>query len=62
MIDESKKCATEEGIMQESEEITAKEWTLRRALNRRVGGDWNKGAGTEGERLERANHAVEPAY
>lgn len=32
------------------DEVTAKEWILRRALQRRVGGDWEKSEGTEGGR------------
>lgn len=32
------------------EEVTAKEWILRRALGRRVGGDWKGSGGTEGGR------------
>ena len=36
----------------EEEEISAKEWILRRALGRRYGGDWKKSAGTEGDRVE----------
>lgn len=34
----------------EEEEVTAKEWILRRALQRRVGGDYGKSEGTEGGR------------
>ncbi|KEQ76770.1 Clavaminate synthase-like protein [Aureobasidium namibiae CBS 147.97] len=34
------------------EEITSKEWILRRALGRRQGGDWSKAGGTESVRLE----------
>lgn len=33
------------------EEITSKEWILRRALGRRQGGDWDKSGGTEGDRV-----------
>lgn len=29
--------------------MTSKEWTLRRAFGRRVGGDWKATLGTEGE-------------
>ncbi|THY22002.1 Clavaminate synthase-like protein [Aureobasidium pullulans] len=35
------------------EEITSKEWILRRALGRRQGGDWNKSGGTENGRVGR---------
>lgn len=34
----------------DEEEVTAKEWILRRALQRRVGGDYGKSEGTEGGR------------
>ena len=34
------------------EQITAKEWILRRAMGRRAGGDWAKSGGTEGDRLK----------
>jgi isopenicillin N synthase-like dioxygenase len=34
----------------EEEEVTAKQWILRRALQRRVGGDYEKSEGTEGGR------------
>ena len=33
------------------EDVTAKEWILRRALQRRVGGDYEKSEGTEGGRV-----------
>lgn len=36
----------------DGEEITAKEWILRRALGRRTGGDWEKSVGTEGDRVK----------
>jgi len=36
--------------VEEEEEVTAKEWILRRALGRRVGGDYEKSEGTEGGR------------
>ena len=36
---------------EEEEEVTAKEWILRRALGRRVGGDYGKSEGTEGGRV-----------
>jgi isopenicillin N synthase-like dioxygenase len=35
----------------DEEEITAKEWILRRALGRRVGGNYGKSEGTEGGRV-----------
>jgi hypothetical protein len=35
----------------DEEEVTAKEWILRRALQRRVGGDYGKSEGTEGGRV-----------
>ncbi|KAI4846582.1 Clavaminate synthase-like protein [Aureobasidium sp. EXF-8845] len=34
----------------DEEEITSKEWILRRALGRRQGGDWTKAGGTESAR------------
>lgn len=34
------------------EEITSKEWILRRALGRRRDGDWQKSGGTEGGRAK----------
>ncbi|THW30602.1 Clavaminate synthase-like protein [Aureobasidium pullulans] len=37
----------------DEEEITSKEWILRRALGRRQGGDWNKSGGTENGRVGR---------
>ena len=41
-----------EGIREEDEEeVTAKEWILRRALGRRVGGNYGKSEGTEGGRV-----------
>ena len=39
------------GEEEEEEEVTAKEWILRRALGRRVGGDYGKSEGTEGGRV-----------
>lgn len=40
-----------QGIKREDEEeVTAKDWILRRALGRRVGGDYGKSEGTEGGR------------
>jgi len=38
------------GEVEAEEEVTAKEWILRRALQRRVGGDYEKSEGTEGGR------------
>ncbi|KAG9585126.1 Clavaminate synthase-like protein, partial [Aureobasidium melanogenum] len=35
----------------EEQEITSKEWILRRALGRRQGGDWTKSGGTESGRV-----------
>ena len=35
------------------EHITSKEWTLRRAMGKRVGGDWARTLGTEGQRLSK---------
>jgi isopenicillin N synthase-like dioxygenase len=35
----------------DEEEITSKEWILRRALGRRQGGDWTKAGGTESTHL-----------
>jgi hypothetical protein len=40
----------EDGKGGEEEDVTAKEWILRRALQRRVGGDYEKREGTEGGR------------
>ncbi|GAB7341311.1 hypothetical protein MBLNU457_7581t1 [Dothideomycetes sp. NU457] len=36
---------------EDEEEITAKDWILRRALGRRTGGDWGKSGGTEQGRV-----------
>ena len=44
----SERQGTEEGG---EDEVTAKEWILRRALGRRVGGDYGKSEGTEGGRV-----------
>lgn len=46
LIDDSRKGSAEF----EGEDITSKEWILRRALGRRQGGDWQKSGGTEGGR------------
>jgi isopenicillin N synthase-like dioxygenase len=43
--------AHEEQGGKEEEDVTAKEWILRRALQRRVGGDYEKSEGTEGGRV-----------
>tara|TARA_R110002003_G_scaffold251_8_gene17808 strand:- start:795 stop:1448 length:654 start_codon:yes stop_codon:yes gene_type:complete len=42
-----------QGGEDEDEEVTAKEWILRRALGRREKEGWEKSAGTEGESMER---------
>ena len=47
-IDEKRKQQVEHAG---EEHMTAKEWTIRRAMGRRVGGDWEKTLGTEGSRL-----------
>lgn len=39
------------GDEEDGEQVTAKEWILRRALGRRVGGDYGKSEGTEGGRV-----------
>lgn len=49
MIEQSKAAGKGDGS---EEEITAKEWILRRALGRRTGGDWEKSVGTEGDRVK----------
>jgi len=43
-------CERQEIREEDEEEVTAKEWILRRALGRRVGGDYGKSEGTEGGR------------
>lgn len=43
-------CERQEIREEDEEEVTAKEWILRRALQRRVGGDYEKSEGTEGGR------------
>jgi hypothetical protein len=53
MIDARRKEAEEE-----EESITAKEWILRRALSRRTGGDFEKGFGTDRERLDKRDSGV----
>ena len=40
-----------ESLGEEEEDVTAKEWILRRALGRRAGGDYGKSEGTEGGRV-----------
>lgn len=42
----------QQGESADEEQITAKEWIMRRAMGRRAGGDWAKSAGTEGDRLK----------
>lgn len=42
----------EQGESVDEEQITAKEWIMRRAMGRRTGGDWAKSGGTEGDRLK----------
>ena len=44
MIDEKKAQSNDDAA---DEEITAKDWILRRALGRRAGGNWDKSGGTE---------------
>ncbi|WPH05103.1 Hypothetical protein R9X50_00800400 [Acrodontium crateriforme] len=46
IIDQAKTTSGED-----EEDISAKEWILRRALGRRTGGDWEKAGGTEGSRI-----------
>ena len=43
--------AHEEKGGKQEDDVTAKEWILRRALQRRVGGDYGKSEGTEGGRV-----------
>ena len=50
MIDEKRKQQVE---VEGEEQITSKEWTIRRAMGKRVGGDWHKTLGTEGKRLSK---------
>ena len=50
MIDEKVEAHPE---LANGEQITSKEWTLRRAMGRRTGGDWNATLGTEGARLSK---------
>ena len=35
------------------EYVTAKEWIIRRAMGKRVGGDWKGTLGSEGDRLSK---------
>ena len=49
MIDEKRK---QKGDVGQEEEISAKDWILRRAFGRRAGGDWAASAGTEGDRIK----------
>ncbi|KAK5999593.1 hypothetical protein QM012_005250 [Aureobasidium pullulans] len=48
LIDEGRRQNPDET---EEQEITSKEWILRRALGRRQGGDWTKAGGTESGRV-----------
>ncbi|KEQ65455.1 Clavaminate synthase-like protein [Aureobasidium melanogenum CBS 110374] len=48
VIDEKRRQSPGEA---EEQEITSKEWILRRALGRRQGGDWTKSGGTESGRV-----------
>lgn len=50
LIDEKKNTSKEYSA--EQEEVTAKDWILRRALGRRTGGNWEKSAGTEANRIK----------
>lgn len=50
LIDEKRKQHVE---FAGEEHITSKEWTIRRAMGRRVGGDWLNTLGTEGGRLSK---------
>jgi isopenicillin N synthase-like dioxygenase len=43
---------TQSGVAQDEEDITAKEWILRRAMGRRAGGDWKGSEGTEAGRTK----------
>lgn len=49
LIDDERKGKVE---FKGEEEVTSKEWILRRALGRRDGGDWSKSGGTESRRTE----------
>lgn len=42
----------EQGDAVDDEQITAKDWIMRRAMGRRAGGDYAASAGTEGDRLK----------
>ncbi|EME84735.1 uncharacterized protein MYCFIDRAFT_41980 [Pseudocercospora fijiensis CIRAD86] len=44
--------------VESGEEINAKEWILRRAMGRRAGGDWEKGQGTDKERMEKHDSGI----
>lgn len=58
MIDSKRKQSPE---VESGEEISAKEWILRRAMGRRAGGDWEKGQGTDRERIEKRDSGVAAA-
>ena len=47
MIDRKREIQPNSG---EDEQITAKDWIIRRAMGRREGGDWKATLGTEGNR------------
>jgi len=50
VIDAKSKELNGGGVLQEEEDVTAKEWILRRAMGRRAGGDWKASEGTEAGR------------
>ncbi|KXT01349.1 hypothetical protein AC578_6645 [Pseudocercospora eumusae] len=54
MIDQKRR---ETPQVESGEEMTAKEWILRRAMGRRAGGEWVKGQGTDKERLEKRDRS-----
>ena len=41
----------EQGDPESEEHVTSKEWTIRRAMGKRLGGNWSATLGTEGNRL-----------
>ncbi|KAK0787567.1 hypothetical protein LTR02_007688 [Friedmanniomyces endolithicus] len=49
-IEAKRKELKDSGGLQEEEDVTAKEWILRRAMGRRAGGDWKASEGTEAGR------------
>ncbi|KAF7196235.1 2-oxoglutarate-dependent dioxygenase gloE [Pseudocercospora fuligena] len=55
MIDKKRR---ENPELESGEVISAKEWILRRAMGRRAGGDWEKGQGTDKERIEKRDSGV----